>query len=253
MRIVSLCPSLTELVFDLERGADLVGVTRFCIHPAYGVASVEKVGGTKNPKVQRIIELEPDLVLLNAEENRIEDAEALQAAGIACHTSFPRTVPETAAMVRSIGSAIDASPRAERIALDIEARERRVRSVALGLERVRFAYLIWLEPIMVAAADTFVDALLGLAGGENVFASLEQRYPTVTPAELAEANPAAVLLSSEPFPFRDSHAENLAEMTGLPRGRFHLVDGELLSWHGSRTPRGIDYAETVIEQIRLED
>lgn len=253
MRIVSLCPSLTELVFDLERGADLVGVTRFCIHPAGAVESVEKVGGTKNPKVQRIIELEPDLVLLNAEENRIEDARALQNAGIACHTSFPRTVAETAAMVRSIGSAIDASPGAERIALDIEARERRVRSAALGGETVRFAYLIWLEPIMVAAADTFVDALLGLAGGENVFASREQRYPTVTPAELAEANPATVLLSSEPFPFRDSHAENLAEMTGLPRERFRLVDGELLSWHGSRTPRGIDYAESVIEHIRLEN
>jgi ABC-type Fe3+-hydroxamate transport system substrate-binding protein len=250
MRIVSLCPSLTELVFDLDRGADLVGVTRFCIHPADAVASVEKVGGTKNPKAQRIIELAPDLVLLNAEENRIEDARALQTAGIVCHTSFPRTVPETAAMVRSIGSAIDASAGAERIALDIEARERRVRLAAIGRETVRYAYLIWREPIMVAAADTFVDALLGLAGGENVFASREQRYPTVTAAELAEANPSAVLLSSEPFPFRGFHAEDLAAMTGLPREHFRLVDGELLSWHGSRTPHGIDYAESVIAELR---
>jgi ABC-type Fe3+-hydroxamate transport system substrate-binding protein len=252
MRIVSLCPSLTELVFDLSRGEDLVGVTRFCIHPADGVAGVEKVGGTKNPKVGRILELEPDLVLLNEEENRIEDAEALQAAGIACHTSFPRTVAETAAMVRSIGSAIDASAGAERIALDIEAREERVRSAAAGRAPVRFAYLIWREPIMVAGTGTFVDALLGLAGGENVFPDRAERYPSVTATELTEANPAAVLLSSEPFPFQKRHANELSGLTGLAREAFHLVDGEMLSWHGSRTPLGIDYAESVIERIRQE-
>lgn len=252
MRIVSLCPSLTELVFDLGRGEDLVGVTKFCIHPADRVAGVEKVGGTKNPKVGRILELEPDLVLLNEEENRIEDAEALQAAGIACHTSFPRTVAETAAMVRSIGSAIDASPGAERIALDIETREQRVRFAATGRPPVRFAYLIWREPIKVAGTGTFVDALLGLAGGENVFPDSADRYPTVNATELADANPAAVLLSSEPFPFQERHADELSGLTGLPRERFHLADGELLSWHGSRTPRGIDYAESVIEQFRQE-
>ena len=252
MRIVSLCPSLTELVFDLGRGEDLVGVTKFCIHPADRVAGVEKVGGTKNPKVGRILELEPDLVLLNEEENRIEDAEALQAAGIACHTSFPRTVAETAAMVRSIGSAIGMTEEAERIALDIETREQRVRAAAAGRPPVRFAYLIWREPIMVAGTGTFVDALLGLAGGENVFPDSAERYPTVTATELADANPAAVLLSSEPFPFQERHADELSGLTGLPREAFHLVDGELLSWHGSRTPRGIDYAESVIEQIRQE-
>ena len=252
MRIVSLCPSLTELVFDLGRGDDLVGVTKFCIHPADGVSTVEKVGGTKNPKVNRIIELEPDLILLNEEENRFEDAEALRAAGIACHTSFPRTVAETAAMVRSIGFAIDASAGAERIALDIETREQRVRSAAAGRPPVRFAYLIWREPIMVAGTGTFVDALLGLAGGENMFPDSAERYPTVTATELADANPAAALLSSEPFPFQERHADELSGLTGLPREAFHLVDGELLSWHGSRTPLGIDYAESVIEQIRQE-
>jgi ABC-type Fe3+-hydroxamate transport system substrate-binding protein len=252
MRIVSLCPSLTELVFDLGSGEDLVGVTKFCIHPADRVAGVEKVGGTKNPKVGRILELEPDLVLLNEEENRIEDAEALQAAGISCHTSFPRTVAETAAMVRSIGSAIGMTEEAERIALDIETREQRVRAAAAGRPPVRFAYLIWREPIMVAGTGTFVDALLGLAGGENVFTDSAERYPTVTATELADANPAAILLSSEPFPFQERHADELSGLTGLPREAFHLVDGELLSWHGSRTPLGIDYAESVIEHIRKE-
>ena len=239
-------------MFDLGRGEDLVGVTKFCIHPADRVAGVEKVGGTKNPKVGLILELEPDLVLLNEEENRIEDAEALQAAGSACHTSFPRTVAETAAMVRSIGSAIGMTEEAERIALDIEAREQRVRSAVSGRPPVSFAYLIWREPIMVAAAGTFVDALLGLAGGANVFPDSAERYPTVTATELADANPTAILLSSEPFPFQERHADELSGLTGLPREALHLVDGELLSWHGSRTPLGIDYAESVIEHIRQE-
>src|ERR671914_2210003 len=106
MRLVSLCPSLTELVFDLGRGDDLVGRTKFCVHPAGRVERIESVGGTKNPKVARIVELAPDLVLLNEEENRREDADALAAAGVRCHVSFPRDAPETATMVRSIAAAL---------------------------------------------------------------------------------------------------------------------------------------------------
>src|ERR671938_938029 len=120
MRIVSLCPSLTELVFDLGRGDTLVGRTKFCVHPADRVGAVPSVGGTKNPKVDRIVALAPDLVLLNEEENRREDAEALRAAGIACHVSFPKSVVETAAMVRSIALSLDAHDAGERIAADIE-------------------------------------------------------------------------------------------------------------------------------------
>lgn len=250
MRLISLCPSLTELVFDLGRGDELVGRTKFCIHPAPLVDAVEKLGGTKNPKVARIIELVPDLVLMNEEENRREDAEALQAAGIRCHVSFPRTALETAAIVRSIARAIHASDEGERIARDIEARHDRVVRAAQGRAPVRFAYLIWRKPWMSLNADTFVSALLSDAGGVNAFADRPDRYPTVTPEELGAADPDVVLLSTEPFPFKPSHADELAELSGLPRERFHIVDGEMLSWHGSRTPKGIDYAERVIEQGR---
>ncbi|MFO7588302.1 MAG: helical backbone metal receptor [Gemmatimonadota bacterium] len=250
MRIVSLCPSLTELVFDLGRGADLVGVTKFCVHPADGVASIEKVGGTKNPKVARIVELAPDLVLLNREENRLEDAEALRAGGLRCHVSFPRTVEETAEMVRSIGAALGRAAGAEAIAAEIETRAARVRSGARERSAVRFACLIWRRPWMAAAGDTFIDALLALAGGRNVFVDRPERYAVVSTEDLAAADPDAVLLPSEPFPFREDHAAELAGATGLPRERFALVDGELLSWHGSRTPRGIDYAESVLENVR---
>ncbi|MFW6084206.1 MAG: helical backbone metal receptor [Gemmatimonadota bacterium] len=250
MRIVSLCPSLTELVFDLGLGESLVGRTKFCVHPADRVGAIEKVGGTKNPKVERIVELAPDLVLLNEEENRIEDAEALAAAGLRCHTSMPVTVEDTAAMVRSIGAAVEREEAAAAIAADIEDRAARVRLAAAGKPAVSYAYLIWRDPIMTVADDTFVAELLGLAGGVNVFGGAEERYPTVSAAELAAADPDGVLLSTEPFPFDESYRDELVDATGLAAERFHIVDGELLSWHGSRTPAGIDYAKKVIERLR---
>ena len=104
---------------------------------------------------------------------------------------------------------------------------------------------------MVVGADTFVSALLGDAGGRNAFALRPERYPSVTPQELGAANPGVVLLSTEPFPFKPSHANELTAASGIPRERFQIVDGELLSWHGSRTPAGIDYAEQVMERARL--
>jgi iron complex transport system substrate-binding protein len=251
MRIVSLCPSLTELVFDLGLGRSLVGRTKFCVHPADRVDAVERVGGTKNPKVDRIIEIAPDIVLLNSEENRREDWEALQTAGITCHVSLPRTAIETAAMVRSIADALHAESEGERIAADIESRHARVVDAARDRETVRFAYLIWRDPWMTVNADTFVSALLTDAGGENVFASRSGRYPTIDLAELRAAEPDVVLLSTEPFPFKPVHADELADESGVPRERFQIVDGELLSWHGSRTPAGIDYAEQVIVRAVL--
>ncbi len=250
MRIVSLCPSLTELVYDLGLGASLVGRTKFCVHPAGLVEAVEKIGGTKNPKIARIVQIAPDLVLLNEEENRIEDAEALRAAGIQCHTSMPRTVAETSEMVRSIGAALGADEAAAAIAQDIEARAQTVAARAVEREPVRYVYLIWREPWMTLNNDTFVHALLANAGGLNAFGAEPERYPTITLEQLRAAAPDVVLLSTEPFPFAGRHIEEIAVRTGIPRERIAIVDGELLSWHGSRTPRGIVYAGETLDAVR---
>lgn len=250
MRIVSLCPSLTELIFDLGRGDELVGRTKFCVHPVRRVEQVESVGGTKNPRIARIAELAPDLVLMNEEENRREDADALAAAGLRLHVSFPHDVRETAQMVRDIGAALERPVEAERIAADIERRAARVRASALGAPPVRYAYLIWRNPWMVAGADTFVTAMLSLPGGINVFGDRPDRYPAVTAEELANAQPDVLLLSSEPFPFKEKHAGELVAATGIPRERMRFVDGEYLTWHGSRTAAGIDYAERAIDDAR---
>jgi len=250
MRIVSLCPSLTELVFDLGRGAELVGITDFCVHPAERVGAIEKVGGTKTPDVARIVELRPDLVLMNDEENRVEDAGTLERSGVRIHSSFPRDVQGTADMVRSIGEAVERSREAEAIARDIETRAARVRNDARPKRGVSFAYLIWRKPWMAVNADTFAHALLAQAGGRNVFAGRAERYPGISLEDIARARPDLVLLGTEPFPFQEKHAEEISLETGIPRERMRIADGEYLSWHGSRTPAGIDYAERLVADAR---
>ena len=250
MRLVSLCPSLTELLFDLGVGEDVVGRTTFCVHPEGLVDRVERVGGTKNPKVGRVVELQPDIVFMNEEENRREDADALRERGVRVHASMPRTADETAAMVRSIAAAVDRREAGERIARDIEVSAARVRSMAASAGRqVRYAYLIWRDPWMTINDDTFVAEMLKLAGGVNVFGAAGNRYPEITILELTTARPDTVLLSTEPFPFAERHIDELATATGWERARFRVVDGELLSWHGSRTPLGIAYAEGVLTSI----
>lgn len=249
MRIVSLCPSLTELVFDLGCGSSLVGRTRFCVHPTSGVEAVERVGGTKNPKLARILALAPDLVLMNEEENRKEDAEALRKAGLSVHASMPRTASDTAAMVRSIASALGALALGETIAHDIEQRAARVSAAARTRPGLRYAYMIWRAPWMTISNDTFIANVLGLAGGENVFGNAAERYPAVSLDALRTQAPQVIWLSSEPFPFVEAHAVELAAALGWPRENVRLADGELLSWHGSRTPRGIDYAEELVASV----
>ena len=250
MRLVSLCPSLTELLHDLGAAGAVVGRTKFCVHPAPWVLGIEAVGGTKNPRLDRIIALAPDLVLMNEEENRADDAQALREAGVAVHSSMPRTVTDTAQMVRSIAHAIGRVAEGERIATDIEWRSQRVAQRAASLAEVSYAYLIWRDPWMTVNHDTFISAMLALAGGRNAFGAAGDRYATVTIDQLRAASPDVVFLSSEPFPFAAKHVEELCALTGWAPARFVLADGELLSWHGSRTPAGIDYAESLLAAVR---
>jgi ABC-type Fe3+-hydroxamate transport system substrate-binding protein len=250
VRLISLCPSLTELVFDLGCGHELVGITNYCVHPSSEVGAIEKVGGTKNPAIERIVALQPDLVLMNDEENRLEDFEAMKEKGVTCLSSLPKTVSDTAEMVRQIGAALKRPAEAESIATDIEKRSDRVRRAASTQPNVTWAYLIWQRPLMTVNADTFAHDLLSLAGGSNVFADLEARYPEITIADLQAAEPDLVLLCTEPYSFTEDDAAALAEESCLPLDRFRIADGEYLSWHGSRTPDGIDYAESLIVEAR---
>ncbi len=246
MRIVSLCPSLTELVFDLGRGEDLVGVTQWCVRPAPEVLNIPKVGGTKDPDLDRIRSLKPDLVLLNEEENRLEDAEALTRAGIALHTSLPKTPADAAHMCGSIAAVLGCEQAGENIVQAIEEQCTKVDAWARGRAAQTWAYLIWRKPYMSVNADTYVDSLFALAGGRNVFANRAERYPQVSIEELVQSGPEHVFLCTEPFVFRQRHAEELAQLTGLDPKKIQIVDGELLSWCGSRTRFGVPYAAQLL-------
>jgi ABC-type Fe3+-hydroxamate transport system substrate-binding protein len=250
MRLVSLCPSLTELLHDLGAGDEVVGRTRFCVRPSPWVDDIERVGGTKNPKIERIIALTPDLVVMNEEENRREDADALRLAGINVLSALPRTVEETAQMVREIARAIGRGEAGDRIAADIIARAERVKESSKEGPEVPYAYLIWRAPWMTISDDTFISTLLSLPRGRNVFGAMSTRYPAITLDDLRAASPDVVFLSSEPFPFSEVHVAEVAQELGIEEGRVVRCDGEMLSWHGSRTPAGIDYAESLVAAQR---
>lgn len=241
-RIISLCPSLTELVFQLGVGERLVGVTKFCVEPQAGVADLPQVGGTKDPKLEAIAELAPDLVLMNEEENRAEDAEALSAAGFEVWSSFPKTLDDSAELIRSLGERLDRRPQAEAAAERVEGGVAEVRERAAKLPPVSFACLIWRKPWMALGSSNYGTSLIEAAGGVNVFHGPEG-YPEFDLEVLGRLAPARVLLPDEPFPFRPKHVEELATGTGLPRPTWMLCDGRPLFWHGSQTLAGLELAE----------
>ena len=244
-RVVSLCPSLTELVWELGAGGRLVGRTRFCVVPPELQDRVPAVGGTKDPSLARIRELRPDLVLMNEEENRREDWETLLGAGIPVATFLPQALGDVPPMVRRVGALVGEERAAEALACAIEARAAEVARRAAGVGRT-FVYVIWRRPWMTVAPGTYVDALLTQTGARNAVPAGGVRYPEITVSEIARLDPDRVLLASEPYPFRAAHAAELARETGLERERFRLVDGAALSWHGFRTLAGLAYAESVL-------
>ena len=231
-RIVSLVPSLTELVCSLGRADRLVGVTRYCVEPAEVVAALPAVGGTKNPDLRRIVGLRPELVLANAEENRREDFQALVDAGVTVWVSFPTTLETAAASIVGVGEAIDARNQAGALAAGIAA----ARTGTGG--QVRVFCPIWRKAWMSFNRDTYAHDLLRCAGGDNVCAGEAQRYPTVDLEAVAGADPEVILLPSEPYPFTERHLEYLrplAQTAALRNRRVHLIDGKTLSWYGPRT------------------
>ncbi len=239
LRLVSLVPSTTESLFALGRGDNLVGYTRFCVHPAGQVTADKWIGGTKNPKVEQIIALRPDLVVANREENRLEDIEALEAAGIPVWVAEPRTVEEAIAELRAMGRLVGRAAQGEAIAHRIEEALRECRAMPRAAPH-RVAYLIWREPWMVAGQETFISNLLAQGGAINPFPG---RYPEVTLDDLREVE--RVLMASEPFPFAEKYRAELLGRGFAPE-QVRLVDGERLSWHGVRLLNGLRYLRDII-------
>jgi ABC-type Fe3+-hydroxamate transport system substrate-binding protein len=226
MRIVSLVPSITELLADLGLDDQVVGLTRFCELPEGWKRRKPIVGGTKNVDVERVRALRPDLVIANREENVREEVEALSAF-TAVHVTEVSTVGQGLAMIREVGRLVGRGDAADALAAEIEAGFDRIES----RELLPTAYLIWRNPYMSVGGDTFISDVMARGGFANVFGH-EGRYPEVTPAGLTEAGAEVILLSSEPYPFKESHAGELRGAVSRPP--VELVDGRLFSWYGSR-------------------
>lgn len=233
-RIVSLVPSQTELLFDLGLDESLVGITRYCVHPAVKAQGKTLVGGTKNPDIDLIRALQPDLIIGNKEENRLEDIELLKKE-FPVWLSDVNTLPDALWMMRELGQLVGNSSSADWIANRVEQRFADLTEhVSQRQKSPRVAYLIWRKPWMVAGGGTFIDSMLTVAGFTNVFANTP-RYPECTLADFKSAVPDILLVSTEPYPFHEKHLPEIQAL--VPTAIVKLVDGELFSWYGSRLLR----------------
>lgn len=243
-RIISLVPSQTELLYKLGLEAEVVGITKFCMHPESWFRSKRRVGGTKTVHPEIIGSLAPDLIIANKEENVREQVEAL-AERYPVWLSDVNTLAEALDMIRAVGCLTD---RQQAAALIAEAITEGFDGLAGLPHPLRTAYLIWREPYMTVGHDTFIHDMLTRCGLFNVFGD-QTRYPAITIGQLQEARCQLLFLSSEPYPFRDQHIAELQSY--LPDTRIMLVDGEPFSWYGSRLLQAPKYFQSLLQQIQV--
>lgn len=231
-RIVSLVPSQTELLADLNLDEEVVGITKFCIHPKAWLSPKKIIGGTKNFNFDVIAALEPDLIIGNKEENYEEGINLLRKR-FPVWLSDITTLEDSLAMITSIGEMTDRKVQSENIVANIFkafSRIRRKRNASV-------LYLIWRNPWMAAGRGTFIDTMLDKVGLQNVVP--ESRYPEVSDQYIRAMNPEYVFLSSEPYPFQEKHIGGIQEI--IPAAKIMLVDGEMFSWYGSRLMKAPAY------------
>ncbi|SKB65748.1 ABC-type Fe3+-hydroxamate transport system, substrate-binding protein [Salegentibacter holothuriorum] len=237
-RIISLVPSQTELLIDMGLEEQLVGITKFCVHPKYLRKTKTIVGGTKQVKIEKIKALEPDIILCNKEENTKEMVTALEKIA-PVHVSDIVKIEDSFELMKQYGEIFRKEALVETmvnsVIKKIEVLQEQLKDKSIR----KVAYFIWKKPLMVAGKDTFIDELLKLNKFENVFNT--SRYPETSFEELKVKNPDLLLLSSEPFPFEEKHKEYFSDLNI----EIELVDGEYFSWYGSRLVKAMDYFRTI--------
>lgn len=242
-RIVSLVPSLTELICTLGLGAHLVGRTGFCIHPRQMLRDVPKLGGTKRPFLDRLRVLRPTHLILNREEN--DRAVYEEAVRFVPHVivTFPITLEDNRALYLRFGEIFGREERARRL---VRAFDRaHLRLTSREFSPVHVLYLVWREPWMTVSSDTFISHMLAAANLLTVPVDLSDartdRYPKIGEAEFASTRPQAVLLPSEPYRFTARHLPLVAQLPGMAQTPVFLIDGEMTSWYGPRAISGLRY------------
>jgi ABC-type Fe3+-hydroxamate transport system substrate-binding protein len=251
-RIVSVVPSQTELLYDLGLGDKVIGITRFCIHPNEWFRSKTRVGGTKQLNLDRIRQLEPDLVIANKEENVKEQIEELEKQ-FPVWVSDVNNLPDAYEMIKQIGliTGMEASSQIliDHIKEEFQQLHQSIGQAPAQNKKLSTAYLIWREPFMTIGGDTFIHAMIQEAGFENIFAN-KTRYPELNPEDIKKLNCDLIILSSEPFPFKEKHIEELKTL-GY-KGKAILVDGEMFSWYGSRLTRAPAYFLELRSKLGIE-
>ena len=241
-RIVSIVPSQTELLFDLGLEKEVVGITKFCVHPQEWHRHKTRIGGTKKLHLDKIVALQPDLIIANKEENTRHEIELL-AAQFPVWISDIKTIDDGLRMIEEIGILVGKSDKALRIKTEIDEGFSGLKKEAKTL---RVAYFIWRKPWMSAAADTFIHDMIKRIGWQNVYGG-HLRYPETSLQELRLLNPEIILLSSEPYPFSEKHIGEI--QSELPEAKILLVDGEMFSWYGSRMKLAVEYLQELIKSI----
>ncbi len=231
--IVSLVPSVTELLYHLGLGNEVKGVTKFCVHPEKVKASTIEVGGTKNFKMDQIHQIAPDLIIANKEENYIDGIIELEKK-YPVWVGDVNTYKDALSMISDIGEISDKVAHASRLIGELNEKWGKIKKTYSG----SVLYLIWYKPSMVAGNNTFINSILDYLGFTNV-ANKYDRYPELSSERLYELNPEFVFLSSEPFPFKEKHLGFYQSI--FPKSKIILVDGEMFSWYGSRMLFAPDY------------
>ena len=232
MKIISLVPSITETLFDFGLTPDeVIGRTKFCIHPADSVGNVAMIGGTKNLNIAKIKALKPDLIIANKEENEKLDVEELMKDFKVWVTDI-ETLEDNQEFISELGARLNK----QALALDINQKINAVFIDCKVSHQRKVAYLIWKNPYMTVGSDTFINQILEKLGFENLFKD-QKRYPEVWVEELQAAD--VIFLSSEPFPFQQKHIDEL--QLQLPGKEIILVDGEAFSWFGSHLMKAGDF------------
>ncbi len=243
-RIISLVPSQTELLFDLGLEKEVIGITKFCIHPEHRVKHTQKIGGTKTLDLERIRKLKPDLIIGNKEENEKEQIECLMSE-FPVWMSDIYTLKDAISMIEKIGVLTGKSANASNLSAEISEKFNLLNSAKQSKASV--AYLIWKNPYMVAGRNTFINEILKIGGWENVFK--DSRYPIITADDLRRKSPDMIFLSSEPYPFAEKHIKEFKEI--CPNAKTIIIDGELFSWYGSRLKYTADYLMKLKDHISI--
>lgn len=245
-RIVSIVPSQTELLFELGLDTEVIGITKFCIHPIAKFAERTKVGGTKKLNIERIRQLQPDLIIGNKEEN-IQNEIELLAQDFPVWMSDIGNLEEAINAISQIGDLVNRQPEAAYLNHLINAGFTDLQALALSKNiNQSVAYLIWKDPYMCAGRQTFIHDILTKIGLQNVIQ--QSRYPETTISQLQTLNPQLVFLSSEPYPFKQKHIDEI--QSALPNAKVMLVDGEMFSWYGSRLVKAVNYLFHLQEEVR---